>query len=186
MTTHSSHDKDAVRGMRGILASLHTLRSSVWGKPIARALLLVAGLAVLALVGRAAGAKTNVPVDTSGATSTDAGAPLATPSPDAAIAPPPTPCSATPVPSSGRAAHEEATPEDPVILNTAGVDDLRRLPGVGIKRAEAILALRARLGHFRQLEDLLRVRGMGRATLRRLRPVVRLNPQPETANSPPP
>ena len=69
-----------------------------------------------------------------------------------------------------------ATPDDPVDLNTAHVSDLRRLPGVGEKRAEAILALRARLpgGRFRQLEDLLKVKGVGRAMLKRIHPLVRL------------
>jgi competence protein ComEA len=56
------------------------------------------------------------------------------------------------------------------------MDDLRRLPGIGQKRADAILALRTRLGRFRAIEDLLKVKGIGRATLKRLRPLVRLDP----------
>jgi competence protein ComEA len=76
-------------------------------------------------------------------------------------------------PSRGR-----ATPEDPVYLNQATLTDLHRLPGVGPKRAEAILALRTRLGHFRQIEDLLKVKGVGRSSLRKLRPLVRLDPPP--------
>jgi competence protein ComEA len=71
-----------------------------------------------------------------------------------------------------------ATPEDPVVLNRATLEDLRRLPGVGAKRAEAILALREKLGRFRKVEDLLRVRGIGRARLRKLRSLVRLDDQP--------
>lgn len=67
------------------------------------------------------------------------------------------------------------------MLNTAGVDELRRLPGVGEKRAGAILALRGKLGRFSRIEDLLRVKGIGRATLRRWRPMVRLDPAPEGA-----
>ncbi|MGH7271134.1 MAG: ComEA family DNA-binding protein [Polyangiaceae bacterium] len=63
-----------------------------------------------------------------------------------------------------------------MILNTATVDDLRRLPGIGEKRAGAILALRARLGRFRAIEDLLKVKGIGRTMLRRLRPLVRVDP----------
>jgi competence protein ComEA len=61
------------------------------------------------------------------------------------------------------------------VLNTATEEDLRRLPGIGAKRAAAILALRVRLGRFRALEDLLKVKGLGRATLKRLRPLVRLD-----------
>ena len=54
---------------------------------------------------------------------------------------------------------------------------MRRLPGVGEKRANAILALRTRLGRLRAVEDLLKVRGIGRAMLKRLRPLVRLDPK---------
>jgi competence protein ComEA len=68
-----------------------------------------------------------------------------------------------------------ASPDDPVVLNSATEGDLRRLPGIGAKRAEAILALRARLGRFRAVEDLLKVKGVGRATLKRLRPLLRLD-----------
>jgi len=77
---------------------------------------------------------------------------------------------------SAASSRSRATPDDPVDLNSATVDDLRRLPGVGAKRAEAILALRARLpgGRFRQIEDLLKVKGIGRAMLRRIHPLVRL------------
>jgi competence protein ComEA len=39
----------------------------------------------------------------------------------------------------------------------------------------AILALRARLGRLRAIEDLMKVKGIGRATLKRLRPLVRLD-----------
>jgi competence protein ComEA len=58
------------------------------------------------------------------------------------------------------------------------VDDLRRLPGIGEKRALAVLELRRKLGRFKQVEDLLRVKGIGRATLRKLRPLVRVDHAP--------
>jgi competence protein ComEA len=58
----------------------------------------------------------------------------------------------------------------PVVLNRADADELQRLPGVGPKRAEAILALRQRLGRFRRESDLLRVKGIGPRTLERMRP----------------
>lgn len=80
-------------------------------------------------------------------------------------------------PTSNRENLGRATPDDPVDLNTARVEDLRRLPGVGAKRAEAILALRARLpgGRFRQIEELLKVKGVGRAMIKRLHPLVRFS-----------
>lgn len=76
------------------------------------------------------------------------------------------PCAeqARPVDAAGLAA------DGRVILNQAGGSTLQRLPGIGARRAEAILALRERLGRFRRVEDLLRVKGIGRRTLDRLRP----------------
>lgn len=66
-----------------------------------------------------------------------------------------------------------------VILNLANLEDLRHLPGVGAKRAEAILALRTRLGRFKQVNDLLRVKGIGVRGLKRIMPHVVLDaPKP--------
>jgi len=58
----------------------------------------------------------------------------------------------------------------------ASEEDLRRLPGVGPSKAKAILELRARLGRFRRPEDLLRVKGIGRKRLARLRPLLVVDP----------
>lgn len=61
-----------------------------------------------------------------------------------------------------------------VNLNSASSEELERLPGVGPAKAAAILALRQRMGRFQRVEDVLRVRGIGRATFRRLRPMLTL------------
>lgn len=58
-------------------------------------------------------------------------------------------------------------------LNTATVAELQRLPGVGPARAEAIVAYRERRP-FRRIEELMRIRGIGRKTFRRLRPMLTL------------
>jgi competence protein ComEA len=62
-----------------------------------------------------------------------------------------------------------------VILNLAGALELQRLPGIGAKRAAAILELRRRVGRFRRTSDLLRVKGIGRRTLERLSPQLLLD-----------
>jgi competence protein ComEA len=71
----------------------------------------------------------------------------------------------------------ESAPASPgvVNLNSASAEELERLPGIGPSRARAILALRAKLSHFSRLEDLLRVKGIGRATFRKLRPWLALS-----------
>lgn len=61
-----------------------------------------------------------------------------------------------------------------VDLNRASESDLRRLSGIGPGRAKAILALRDKLGRFKTVDDLLRIKGFGKATLRRLRPNLRV------------
>lgn len=61
-------------------------------------------------------------------------------------------------------------PDGRVVLNAASEEDLRKLPRVGPSRARSILALRAKLGKFRSVNDLLRVKGIGRKTLERMKP----------------
>ncbi|NJL92769.1 MAG: hypothetical protein HC915_03110, partial [Anaerolineae bacterium] len=59
----------------------------------------------------------------------------------------------------------------PINLNTATLEELDTLPGVGPSLAAAILAYRAENGPFQTLEALLEVPGIGEATLARLRPL---------------
>jgi competence protein ComEA len=68
------------------------------------------------------------------------------------------------------------TADGKVVLNLATAEDLRRLPGIGPAKAAAILATRARLKRFRKVEDLLLVKGIGRRSLKRLRPLVLVDP----------
>lgn len=58
-------------------------------------------------------------------------------------------------------------------LNRATAEDFRALPGVGAIRAARIVALRtARGGRFHAVDELGEVPGVGKVTLRRLRPLV--------------
>ena len=154
--------------------------------PVALRIVAVAvALVVLAWVGRSAAAGPT----TAGIAAADAhdaatpapapGAPAGTPptsDPAAAVlagpAPAPAPAPA-PTPAPTTRGHASAT--DPVYLNHATVDELRRLPGVGPKRADAILGLRQRLGRFQRVEDLLRVKGVGRGAVKKWRPLIRLD-----------
>jgi competence protein ComEA len=58
-------------------------------------------------------------------------------------------------------------------LNAADLDQLVLLPGIGPKKAEAIIQWRSQNGPFVSIEQLLEVKGIGEGTLRRLRPYVR-------------
>lgn len=59
-------------------------------------------------------------------------------------------------------------PGFPIDLNTATVDDLMALPGVGEKTAAMIIDERERLGGFSSVADLLRVKRFGEERLKRL------------------
>jgi competence protein ComEA len=80
-----------------------------------------------------------------------------------------------------RPAGPGVTADGKVILNLATADELRRLPGIGQRRAEAIVALRERLKRFRKVNDLLRVRGLGPRGLKRIQPHVVIDPPPESS-----
>ncbi len=68
-----------------------------------------------------------------------------------------------------------AAPDGVVNINAASAEELERVPGIGPARAEAIVRLRERVTRFRHVEDLVRVRGIGRATLRTMRPYLALD-----------
>lgn len=62
----------------------------------------------------------------------------------------------------------------PIDLNSATVEQLDVLPGVGPATATAIVAYRDEHGRFGSVEELLEVRGIGEAKLEQLRPLVRV------------
>ena len=53
-------------------------------------------------------------------------------------------------------------------LNTASVDQLMMLPGIGPTRAEQIVAFRAKHGPFKRIADLRKVKGFGYKTWKKL------------------
>lgn len=57
---------------------------------------------------------------------------------------------------------KEATKEGKVNINTAMVEELKTLKGVGEKKAEAIIEYRKKNGSFQTKEDLMKVRGIGK------------------------
>ena len=61
-----------------------------------------------------------------------------------------------------------------VNVNTASAEQLALLPGIGDTRAREIVAARQQRGGFKRVEDLLAVKGIGEASLAKLRPFVSL------------
>ena len=60
-----------------------------------------------------------------------------------------------------------------VNVNTATTEELQLRPGIGASRADALIELRKQRGGFKSLEQLKDVKGIGDASLERLRPYVR-------------
>jgi competence protein ComEA len=60
-----------------------------------------------------------------------------------------------------------------VNVNTAGVEELAQLPGLGPATARRLVDHRRQHGPFARLDDLLDVPGIGPATLAAIRPHLR-------------
>jgi competence protein ComEA len=85
-------------------------------------------------------------------------------------------------------AKEALAPGERIDLNRASVSELMRLPAVGEKRARAIVEHRTRRP-FRRIEDVLAVKGLGRAWLAKVRAHVTVGaaapPRAAVARGPP-
>lgn len=59
--------------------------------------------------------------------------------------------------------------ENSINLNTAKLEDLMKLPGIGEKTALTIIELRTKLGKFKKVDDLLQVKGIGNTKLNNIK-----------------
>jgi competence protein ComEA len=74
------------------------------------------------------------------------------------------------LPGTARGAASQApAPSEKVNINTAGVDELVALPGIGKAYAERIVEYRQKNGPFKRVEDILNVRGIGEKTFERIK-----------------
>jgi competence protein ComEA len=162
----------ATPAAEGAFARLaEALKKSVWTPILLRGLGIVAGMLALAAIGassiaRGSGVPAAVPSAHAGPRVAAAGVTPFAQAADAGQAP-----STVDAGSDAGTASAGITPDGKVILNLAGPDELRRIPGVGPKRAEAILELRKKLGgRFKRVTDLLRVKGIGQKSLKKMEP----------------
>ena len=66
-------------------------------------------------------------------------------------------------------------------LNTATLEQLEALPGIGPKTAELIVQYRQKNGPFKKVEELMNVRGIGERSFLRLKPLLTIAPRTEKA-----
>lgn len=67
------------------------------------------------------------------------------------------------------AAKKPLGPAERIDLNRASVTDLMRLPGVGLKKAQAIVAHRGK-APFQRPEDVVQVKGLGPSWFAKVKP----------------
>ena len=75
-----------------------------------------------------------------------------------------------------------SAPSKPLLnLNTATIDQLETLPGIGRKTAERIIEYRTKSGSFKRIEDLMNVKGIGEKSFLKLKPLVAVPPKTDKA-----
>ena len=170
---------------RSLALRLRAFRSSVWAPLLLKAVGICGGMLALAAIGASSLARGSGVGVTAAPARASAGmaaamAPLPAPVPERPREQPSTPPAAamdSDASADAGAPSPALTSDGKVILNLAGASELRRLPGVGAKRAEAILALRAKLGgRFKRVSDLLRVKGIGQKGIKKIEAMAVLDP----------
>ncbi len=179
----------------------------VWAAPALRGLTLLLGLSTVAVLGHAAdrAGRAGIPLeDAAGKAAVSLVSPSTNVAPAAqdrsAPAEPPASGTRGPVPNSERPAGPMQSPcanaptaprpsavlaDGRIVLNEASIEDFMRLPGVGQKRAESMLALREKMGGFKKVSDLTRVKGIGYKSVKKFEGLaVVTRPREEAAAAP--
>lgn len=83
--------------------------------------------------------------------------------------------------SAPQAATGTAPAQKTLNLNTATVEQLETLPGIGRKTAQLIVEYRAKAGSFKKIEELMNIKGIGEKSFLKIKPLVSATPKPEKA-----
>lgn len=61
-----------------------------------------------------------------------------------------------------------------ISINSAGLTELQEIPGIGEKKAQAILDYRNQHGAFQSIHDLTSIKGIGNKMLEKMKPYIEL------------
>jgi comEA protein len=75
-------------------------------------------------------------------------------------------------PQPANAAQKKNPPAHPLDLNSATIEQLEQVPGIGPKTAQAIVDFRRKSGAFRHVDDLLAIKGISQRKMEMIRPYV--------------
>ncbi|MNH78773.1 ComE operon protein 1 [compost metagenome] len=76
--------------------------------------------------------------------------------------------------SSSSGSREPSEPAGSININTAGLEELQNIPGIGAKKAAAIVDYRNQHGAFSMVSDLTKIKGIGPKMLEKMKPFIGL------------
>ena len=80
---------------------------------------------------------------------------------------------------SAEQAEKPAGGSDTINLNSATLEQLEALPGIGRKTAQLILEYRQKSGGFKKVEELMNIKGIGEKSFLKLKPMLVVTAKPE-------
>ena len=69
----------------------------------------------------------------------------------------------------GKSPQKQTLKVNKININTAGLEDLMQVPGIGLHTAELIIEYRQKHGPFRSIEELRNVKGIGKTKFSKIK-----------------